>query len=205
MSTQNWDQVLIVDSGLDCDMFNVICCDGAASISSVQNAIDHFRKKKLPYAFWVGFENEPKWLEKQLEDFGLITDEMEWAMVCDLNRYDQKIELKDFEIKQVSNQQSIVDIVETMKAIFPENEHGAITTFFAAATPALTNEHSQLLFFVGYENNVPVGISSLFVEEEIASIFDVIVVPEARGRGYGKLMTQYAALEAKNRESTGVF
>ena len=55
------------------------------------------------------------------------------------------------------------------------------------------------MFWIGYKNAKPVSLVSVYFDEGIASIFDVIVLAEMRGKGLGKLMTQRGMLEAKTK------
>lgn len=195
MNVSRANHLVLVDSQLPCDMFNILCCDGAVELSVICEKINHFRSKHLPYAFWVGFEDEPSWLETELQKLGLITDEMEWAMACDVSKYQEQID--HFDVRKISNREGISDLVHVMKGIFPKNEHSAIETFYHESEASLLSVDSQLRFCVGYEGEKPVSLVSVYFDEGIASIFDVIVLPEMRGRGLGKLMTQWGMLEAK--------
>lgn len=176
-------------------MFNVLCCNGAADLCSIDKNIAYFRAKQLPYAFWVGFEDEPPWLEAELLRLGLITDEIEWAMACDLNKVQEQIDHSH--IRKIYDRDGIRDLVHVMKEIFPKQEHKAIESFYHQSEACLLSAESPLTFFVGYESGKPVSLVSVYFDEEMASIFDVIVLTEMRGKGLGKLMTQKGMLEAK--------
>jgi len=176
-----------------------LCCNGITDISSLTKGIDYFRSKNLPYAFWIGFENEPSWLEEELQKLGLITDEMEWAMACDLNGSQEENNMNPFNIRKVCNQDGIRDLIYIMSKIFPKHEHKAIRAFYHQSSKHLFFSDSRLMFFIGYEGVNPLSLVSLYFDEGLASIFDVIVLPEVRGRGLGKFMTQRAMLEAKEK------
>ncbi len=195
MEVSRSNDLVLVDSCLPCDMFNILCCDGAVELSIIHENINRFRSKKLPYAFWLGFEGEPSWLETELQKLGLITEEMEWAMACDLSKYQEQI--NPFDIRKISNKDGIRDLVSVMKEIFPEHEHSAIEAFYHQSESILLSVDSKLTFFVGYESAKPVSIVSVYFDIGIASIFDLIVLPEMRGRGVGKLMTLKGMQEAK--------
>jgi hypothetical protein len=178
MQVSQANHLLLVDSHLPCDMFNILCCNGATELPFICKSIDHFRSKNLPYAFWVGFEDEPSWLETELQKLGLITDEMEWGMACDVSKYQEQIDHSD--IRKVSNRGSIRDLVHVMKEILPKHEHNVIESFYDQSEASLLSVDSQLAFFIGYESEKPVSSASVYFDEGIASIFDVIVLPEMR-------------------------
>lgn len=197
MQVSQANHLLLVNSNLPCDMFNILCCNGVVDYSFIYEHINYFRLKKLPYAFWVGFEDEPSGLETELQKLGLITDEMEWAMACDISNYQEQIDRSC--IKKVYDRNGISDLIQVMKQIFPKHEHVAIKFFYDQSEEWLLSADSQLIFFVGYEKKRPISLASVYFAEKIASIFDVIVLPEMRGKGVGKLMTQVAMLEAKEK------
>lgn len=197
MSVRTADDMIWIDSGLHSNMFNIAFCNATIDRSSVQLAVDYFRSKKLPYAFWIGFEQEPSWLEKELITIGLITDEIEWAMFCDLDKHASKLIPSDFDIRQVYDRAGIQDIISVMNGILPVEEHDAIKSFYEQSVAVLLTRDCPLTFFIGYMNGNPISVSSSYCSEGLASIFDVIVLPEMRGRGLGKAMTLQAMLNAQ--------
>lgn len=190
-------QMTLIDSGLQSNMFNIVFCNPNVEPIAVHQAIEYFREKKLPYAFWIGFDADPLWLEQELIAKGLTSEETEWAMVCDLDQHPP--EVADFDIRQVQTQEGIQDVISVMNGILPSEEHEAIQTFYEQSQDKLLAEGSRLTFFVGYENERPISISSCFCDENEASVFDVIVLPEMRGKGLGKAMTCQAMLQAKEK------
>lgn len=199
MTIQNLANITLIDSGLESNMFNILYCSGDINHMSVKTAIDFIRSKKVPYAFWIGFEDEPSWLENELLALGLVTDETEWAMHCDLEKQALTLFPSYFDIRQVNDLAGIQDIISVINNILPAEEHLAVESFYKQSSPILLSNNCSLTFFVGYENRRPISLSSSFYDQEIASIFDVIVLPEMRGKGFGKAMTLKAMLAARDR------
>ncbi len=199
MTLQTFGHIVLIDSGLNSNMFNIVYCNEDGDQRSVKAAIDYFKSKKLPYAFWIGFENEPSWLEKELLALGLVTDETEWAMICNLNKQKPMLIHPDFDIRQVQDQTEMKNIISVINHIIPVDEHLAIQSFYEQSTAVLLSKDCSLTFFVGYESGKPISLSSLFCDQEMASIFDVIVLPEMRGKGLGKAMTLKAMLNAQEK------
>lgn len=199
MNVRIMEHITLIDSSLNSNMFNILYCNGTTDRASVKIAIDFFRSKKSPYAFWIGFEDDPSWLEEELLALGLVTEEMEWAMLCDLDKQASLPILSDFNIRQVQDSAGIQDIISVMNNILPSDEHSAIRLFYEQSEPTLLSKASSLIFFVGYENEKPISLSSSFYDQGIASIFDVIVLPEMRGKGLGKAMTLKAMLSAQEK------
>ena len=154
MKVSEVNHLLLVDSNLPCDMFNILCCSGATDLPLICKSIGHFRSKKLPYAFWVGFEEEPSWLETELQKLGLITDEMEWAMACDVNEYQEQI-TDHSDVRKIYNQDGIRDLIQIMKQIFPKQEHIAIESFYHHRKPTCCLKILSLCFGLGIKMQSP--------------------------------------------------
>ena len=193
------DNIVFIDSGLNSSMFNIIYCDGEITSISITKTIEYFRSKKLPFAFWIGFENEPAWLEDELQSLGLTTDEKESLMICSLLHLQPREPQSLVTIKQILDKAGIDDFILVLKAILPADEHAAIKTFYEQFSDAILTSNSDLKYFIAYINDKPVATSSLFCDNKVSSIFDVIVLPELRGKGLGKLMTEQAMLYAKEK------
>lgn len=199
MTIQTIENIVLIDSGLNSNMFNILYSHGIKDRASVQVALDFVRSKKIPYAFWIGFEDDPSWLEDELSACGLITEETEWAMLRNLDEQPLPLRLSDFTIKQVQDRAGIQDIISVMNTILPSEEHSAIQSFYEQSASTLLSKACPLLFFVGYKQGKPIALSSSFFDRGIASIFDIIVLPEMRGKGLGKAMTLKAMVTAQEK------
>ncbi|MFI0435654.1 MAG: GNAT family N-acetyltransferase [Parachlamydiaceae bacterium] len=200
MTIQCIENVTFIDSGLHSNMFNILyCSDRSIDRASIHMAIDLFSSKNIPYAFWTGFEDDPSWLEEELLALGLVTEETEWAMVCDLDKHVATVTFPNFDIRQINDSTQIEDIITVMNQILPCEEHSAIASFYHQSALPLLSKESSLIFFAAYENRRPIALSSLFYDQAVASIFDVIVLPEMRGKGLGQAMTLKAMLRAQEK------
>jgi ribosomal protein S18 acetylase RimI-like enzyme len=179
----------IADSGLTSDMFNNICCTGDESEEDIERSIQHFRRKQLPFCWWVGFDDDPHYLVECLNRLGLTHGEEEMVMTADLQQVHWQESPSNFEVKIVKNQKDLDDFLEVMVIIMPEEEREAIVTYFQFAQSLLFPPHSTIHFLVGYIEGKPVATSSVFYSEGFAGIFDVIVDARMRGKGLGKAIT----------------
>lgn len=76
--------LLIINSNEVTDMFNIVCCHGNINREQVDDVIQYFNDKELPFAWWIGFEDEPKDLTQMLKRNGLKQSEEELAMAIKL-------------------------------------------------------------------------------------------------------------------------
>ena len=79
--------VTLIDSGLPCDTFNVICGANFASEDAdrvIRRAIAHFADVRRPFSWWVGPADRPGDLPERLAAAGLRASETELAMAAEL-------------------------------------------------------------------------------------------------------------------------
>ena len=141
----------------------------------------------------------PSGLEQEILSLGRVTDETEWAMVCDLDKHKLMPICSDFDIRQVHHQAEIKNIIRVINQIIPDDEHLAIRSFYEQSAAILLAKNCHLTFFIGYEGRNPISLSSLFCDQEVASLFDVIVLPKMRGKGLGQAMTLKSMISAQEK------
>ena len=86
--------LVLVDSGLSSDTLNTICLarlDPATADGRIATAIDHFRVKDFPFAWWVGPVSRPADLGVRLTARGLVEAEAEVGMALDLARLHRSV------------------------------------------------------------------------------------------------------------------
>ena len=89
------------------------------------------------------------------------------------------------------------DFIAVYKNLIP-NDAAAIDEFYMKAAPFILNQNSDLKLFVGFYERMPVATSALFLQDNIAGVWDVTTLPKFRGKGIGTDMTVYALKYAKN-------
>jgi hypothetical protein len=80
--------LVLADSGLPCDTFNLVCrarLDDATVASRVRAAVAHFREAGRPFSWWVGPADRPRALGALLEEAGLVRADGELAMAMELS------------------------------------------------------------------------------------------------------------------------
>lgn len=198
--TKNYN-TLLIDSGLQSDMFNIICSTEEEGKALVQNSIDHFCQKELPFCWWVGFDSDPAWLTGELKNHGLKPAEEELVMRVNLNNIEWPLQSENYYFQEVRTSEQLSDFMRVMFSILPEEEKEPVNKYYQLAKHLIFNSDLHLL--VGYVDDKPVATSSVFISCGIASIFGVIVDPNMRGQGLGKAATLSAMKKAKN-EGCGI-
>ncbi len=80
--------LLLINAGLPSDTFNIVCRAQLVPHTleaRIDFAIDHFRSRNLPMAWWVGPTSRPEDLGLHLERHGLTCTEHHTGMAADLH------------------------------------------------------------------------------------------------------------------------
>jgi len=186
---------VIVDTNIPCDMFNIVCCPKSAL--DVKSACDRFWPRNLPFAFWVGFDDEYGDFQNDMEKIGLNCDEMESGMAVSIDELDFEISCKKLEMKFVSNAELLREFITVYKNLIP-NDASAIDEFYTKASPFILDPNSRLKLFVGFYEGIPVATSALFLQDNVAGVWDVTTLPKFRRKGIGTDMTLHALKYAKD-------
>ena len=186
---------VVVDTNIPCDMFNIVCCSKSAL--DVKFVCDRFWSRNLPFAFWVGFDDEYSDFQNDIEKIGLNFDEVEIGMAVSMDELDFEIFCNKLEIKLVSNAELLRNFITVYKNLIPSDAN-AIDEFYTKAAPFILNPKSDLKLFVGFYDGMPAATSALFLQDNVAGVWDVTTLPKFRRKGIGTDMTLYALKYAKD-------
>ncbi len=155
----------------------------------IKEVITHFNGQ--PFAWWVGPSCDPKWLGDILCENGFEKPSTEYAMVYDLAKFDKlSVSSNNMVIKRVATLNQLEHFIQVI-----EPYDVAARTFYSRLQDERMLKGSEESF-VGYEDDTPVVISSLYVEDNVAGIFNLITQENKRGRGYGTQMMKYLMYDA---------
>ena len=186
---------IIVDTNIPCDMFNVVCSPKSAL--DVESVYNYFSSRNLPFAFWTGFNNEYSDFQKDIEKIGLSYVETETGMAVSVNELDFEIFCNRLEIKFISSEELLRDFITVYKNLIP-NDASAIDEFYTKAASFILNPNSDLKLFVGFYEGMPVATSALFLQDNVAGVWDVTTLPKFRRKGIGTDMTVHALKYAQD-------
>ncbi len=197
-----WDEpsLLIVDSGVPSDTFNIICRARLAEDDADQRvglAIDHFRSKELPFSWWVGPTSTPADLGKCLAAHSLPLAETEVAMSLDLSQMPDAAPLPPaVEIRRVQTKDDLAAYASVIAAGWDPPDQALIDVHVRAADSALL-PNSPARYYLGYLEGVPVATSECFLAHGVAGIYNVATLTQARRRGIGTAITMAALKSAR--------
>ncbi|MBT5712348.1 GNAT family N-acetyltransferase, partial [Candidatus Poribacteria bacterium] len=186
--------VVLSDSGLNCDTFNVACrarFPEAEAPHRVRSALGFYRESGSPFSWWVSPADTPVGLPELLLAEGLREDETEVAMAVDLaGLRTSRLAPAGLEIRRVHE-------VERLRDFARHYDDVDVLRFYERAAPALLAPDSPQWFYVGYIDGVAVATSEVTFGGGVAGIYCVSTLEAFRRRGIGTAMTLQPLLDAR--------
>ncbi|WP_426749220.1 GNAT family N-acetyltransferase [Myxococcus sp. Y35] len=197
---QDTPGLLLVDSGLPCDTFNVVCrtrLSGHAVAARITSALHHFRSKAAPFSWWVDPDATPLDLDTYLSAQGLAFAEKEQGMSLDLSRLPTGLTLPPgLRVQRAMDARTLADFARVVAANWePADPH--VVDFYARSADVALAPDSPIRFFVGYLDGEPVAASECHLAWGVAGLYSVATVKHARRRGIGGALTLAPLLEAR--------
>jgi len=161
----------------------------------IQEVIDYFSSKELPFTWQVDPDNTPRDLPERLEKHGL-THSSGPGMALKLSELRIPDTQDDLIFKRVNNQELLQTYSRLLPIAyeFPESACENITRILIGV--GLRNDFYH---YLGYLDDKPVSTSSIVYSDGVAGIYNVSTLPEARGRRIGSMITAAPLIDARNR------
>ena len=154
------------------------------SEEDVPRVLDEFRPR--PFRWWISPSTRPSNLGSVLAEHGLHHTYDAAGMMIELHGALDAPAIDGFTIRRVTD-------LDDWEMVFmegfrrPESDRGLWKSAYA-------HLHDRWVHFVGYLDGAPVATTSVLDCGDLAGIYHVVTLPQARGRGIGRAIT-VAALE----------
>jgi GNAT superfamily N-acetyltransferase len=168
--------------------------------ADIQNIIAPYQNKELPFLWYVWPNSSPENLGEQLLANGFLHSHDAPAMLADLSALPDKVSRADgLGIERVRTEEMLAEYRVPLEVSFeiPDEVSDLFVSIFRYLD--LTDDASTY-HYVAYLDGKLSACSTVYLgEDDVAGIWNVATLPEARGKGIGTAVTWEACCEAKQR------
>lgn len=183
--------LVLVDSGLRCDTFNVAArarLQGSSAPARIDEAVAFFAAARHPFSWWLTPGYAPASLPVLLRQAGLPPVAAETAMGFDLAGRKLPASPPELRIRRVRSASGLAAFAALTAANWtPPEAH--VLLYYEKSQAAFLEPGSPQRLYLGFLEEEPVAAAELTLSAGVAGIYNVTTALAFRGYGIGTEMT----------------
>ena len=160
-----------------------------ATIKAIDEHIRWGQRKTRGVSFWLGADYSPKKLPELLESKGCIKVAEPTGMAVLLDELPDLPLLDNTRFTEVISEEQFDTWLQVMAPCHELPDEIIQQWGEMVAAPGYGADSSGWRHFILYQNNEPVGTSSLFIGAGVVSVANIAVMKNSRNQGLGKILT----------------
>jgi hypothetical protein len=188
----------LMNSNLNIPLFNRILKTNLSTgeiDQKIQDTIDYFESKSLPFYWQVDPQSRPKDLADRLEKAGLERRESP-GMAIEIENLVVPQEPEGFRYERATSPEKIEEYAKLLVKAYGMPEFG---WDFLACCITKIGIVEDLQHYIGYLDDKPVGTSSILYGVGVAGLYNVSTLPESRGKRVGSVMSAVPFADAADK------
>lgn len=186
----------LVDSGLDCDTFNIIHVYNANKLDAgiLNDGIHYFTTLQKSYCIWINQAQLNEEIKQQFETLHLLPHGEEIGMIMDLQSYTP--EESNYEnVRQVETKAAMEDYSNVIANNWTPVDQNVITYYQQTASLYL---ESKVMLFIYYHEGKAVSTLEMYpTDQQTIGLYGFTTLAAYRTMGIGSTLMRFALAKAK--------
>lgn len=190
----------LVDSGLDCDTFNIIHIINGHHISDheIETAVNHFEDKNLKYTLWIAKNQLNDKVKSILATLGMQGTDSTPGMKLNLPDYKPASESSASEIRIVFTAEELNSYARILADLWKPSDENIITYYNLVSRIILENI-LPIQYALYFKDGIPIGGIEMCVTKDTLGIYGLVTIDSHRNAGIGTALMHYALAYGKTK------